>query len=86
MGDNDLNQHVYTVMSYVHGSASTTTNDYSHIAGPMAFDIAAVQSLYGTNMSFNTGYNVYALPDTNAPGTAWRCIWDAGGVDEIRYT
>ena len=85
-GDNALNQHAYTVMSYVHGNISTNTNDYGHVAGPMAFDIAAVQSLYGANMSFNTGYNVYSLPDSNVPGTAWRCIWDAGGTDEIRYT
>jgi hypothetical protein len=81
--------------------------DHGFAATPMAYDVAAVQYLYGANMSFRTGNNVYILPDSNSPhpfvrgapnevgeqetiiyqpDTAyWECIWDAGGIDEIRY-
>jgi serralysin len=81
--------------------------DHGFAATPMAYDIAAIQYMYGANMSYNTGNNVYLLPDSNdphpfvrgapnevgeresiiyQPDTAfWTCIWDAGGIDEIRY-
>jgi hypothetical protein len=60
--------------------------DYGVPATPMALDIAAIQYLYGANMSFHTKNDVYILPDANEPNVAvWRCIWDAGGNDEIRY-
>lgn len=81
--------------------------DHGFAATPMAYDIAAIQYLYGANMNFRTGDNVYILPDSNdphpfvrgepneagvpesiiyQPDTAyWECIWDAGGIDEIRY-
>jgi serralysin len=49
----------------------------------MAFDIAAIQYLYGANTSYNTSNNTYYLPTVNGPGTYWSCIWDAGGVDTI---
>ena len=52
----------------------------------MAFDIAAIQDLYGPNTSYHSGDDSYYLPDTNALGTYWTCIWDAGGTeDSIRY-
>ena len=90
-GDNNLNQDVFTVMSYVHGlysksvTAGANTNNYGFIGGPMAFDIAAIQYLYGANMNTATGNNTYYLPGTNAAGTYWSCIWDAGGTDTIAY-
>ena len=81
--------------------------DHGFAATPMAYDIAAIQYLYGANMNYRTGDNVYILPDSNdprpfvrgepneagvpesiiyQPDTAfWECIWDAGGIDEIRY-
>ena len=34
---------------------------------PMLYDIAAIQYMYGANMSYNTGNNVYLLPDSNDP-------------------
>ena len=49
----------------------------------MAFDIAALQYLYGANMTYNTGADTYVLPTVNAVGTGWSCIWDAGGSDTI---
>ncbi|WP_158600904.1 DUF4214 domain-containing protein [Teichococcus wenyumeiae] len=81
--------------------------DHGFAAAPMAYDIAAIQYLYGANMNYRTENNVYILPDSNdprpfvrgepneagvpesiiyQPDTAyWESIWDAGGVDEIRY-
>ena len=54
------------------------------MVAPMAFDIAAMQRLYGANTTANGGNNVYVLPDPGA-GPTWRSIWDTGGIDEIVY-
>lgn len=84
-GDNALNQKLFTVMSYVPG-ISGNPGPYAslgRVMGPMAFDIAAIQALYGANTTFASGDNVYALPQTNTAGTGWSCIWDTGGTDEI---
>jgi serralysin len=92
-GDYDLNQGVFTMMSYEDGwqtsphnphNASTTAG-YGYLGGLMALDIAAIQDKYGVNESWNTGNNTYILPDENAAGTFYYSIWDAGGIDEIVY-
>jgi Ca2+-binding RTX toxin-like protein len=88
-GDFDLNNVLYSVMSYVQpnglvGDERTAT--YGNVAGPMAFDIAAVQAMYGANMTVATGATIYDIPTANVDGTAWRCIWDAGGIDTLRYS
>lgn len=55
----------------------------------MAFDIAAIQYLYGANYSYRTGNDTYFLPTANKAGTLgqsatmYSCIWDAGGSDKI---
>ena len=85
-GDAGLNQGLYTVMSYNHGFepiGTPATLDFGWEMGPMAFDIAAIQRLYGPNMATRTGNSNYDLPDMNAPGTGWTAIWDAGGRDTI---
>jgi Ca2+-binding RTX toxin-like protein len=52
----------------------------------MAFDIAAIQQLYGANTTFNSGDDTYTLPDPgSSSGAAWQCIWDTGGTDQIVY-
>lgn len=90
-GDHNLNQDIFTVMSYVHGywskppSFAAGQDNYGYVAGPMAFDIAAVQYLYGANLTYNSGHNVYTLPDQNIAGTFWTCLWDTGGIDSIVY-
>ena len=85
-GDNGLNQDSYTIMSYVHGPLrSIYGNDHGHNATPMAFDIYAIQDLYGANTTYAAGPNTYVLPDQNTSGTQWRCIWDAAGTDKIAY-
>lgn len=93
LGDGDLNQGVYTMMSYVDGWATHPdgpispfdTPDYGWVGTPMALDIALLQSKYGANDDYNTGDDVYILPDANEPGTYWSCIWDAGGNDTIAH-
>lgn len=78
-GDNGLNTKLFSVMSY-----NWVTNfSYGTPATPMAFDIAAVQALYGANMTTKTGNDSYVIPTANAPGTYYACIWDAGGTDTV---
>src|SRR3712207_1354092 len=91
LGDYQLNQGVYTMMSYQdgwetspYGNAATDVG-YGYLGGLMAFDIAAIQDKYGVNEEWETGDNVYQMKDVNAAGTFYTSIWDAGGTDEIRY-
>lgn len=44
---------------------------------PMPFDIRVIQYLYGANMTYHTGDDIYEL---RADGLV-RTIWDAGGID-----
>jgi hypothetical protein len=103
----DAEGHIDVVATRQRPVAEDFFLDHGFAATPMAYDIAAIQYLYGANMTYNTGNNVYLLPDSNdphpfirgapnevgevetiiyQPDTAfWSCIWDAGGIDEIRY-
>lgn len=84
-GDNGLNQLIYTVMSYNDGleDSFTSSDAFGWSQTPMAFDIAAIQHIYGANLSTATGDSVYRLPAVNGAGVGWTCIWDAGGIDTI---
>jgi serralysin len=86
-GTNNLNQGIFTTMSYNDGWATEfpTHSDegYGWQATAMALDIAAIQKIYGANKSYATGDDTYTLPTANASGTFWSCIWDAGGTDTI---
>src|SRR5262249_37805771 len=85
-GDNGQNQGVYTVMSYNvgwDGEPSARPLLYGGQSSPGAFDIAALQKLYGANNSFRPGDDTYTLPNANEAGTGWSCIWDAGGNNTI---
>ena len=89
-GTFDLNQGVYSVMSYNDGWQTNPDGeppdlDYGFQGTMMAFDIAVLQLKYGANTSFHGGDDVYALSDQNASGTYYSCLWDTGGQDEIRY-
>lgn len=88
--DNDTEQ--YTVMSYTSAKHSTffkvtdTPTGQSgelyevHPDTPMLYDVAAMQYLYGANMSYHAGNDVY----TFEPSTPFiRTIWDGGGNDTI---
>jgi len=86
----DLNQGVFTMMSYEDGWQTSpygnSPNDgYGYLAGLMGFDIAAIQDKYGVNEEWATGDNHYLLKDVNASGTMYESIWDAGGFDSIGY-
>jgi Ca2+-binding RTX toxin-like protein len=85
LGDFGLNQGIWTTMTYNDGwrALPPYSYEYGWQGGPMAFDIAALQKIYGANMTYNAGPNIYALPNDNAPGTFWSCLWDAGGSDYI---
>lgn len=91
MGDNNLNQGIWSTMSYNDGWAKNADGSatgvglaadksYGYQSTPMAFDVAALQFLYGANLQYHTGNDTYALTQSNA---SWVCIWDAGGIDTI---
>ena len=87
LGLYDLNQGVFTVMSYNDGWARQDPwgngyNDRGYSSGPGALDIAAIQYLYGADTTTNAGGTTYKL------GTkmGWTAIWDTGGNDRIKYT
>jgi serralysin len=90
-GDFDLNQAVFTMMSYEDGwqdspyGNAPTTGGYGYLGSLMALDIAAIQDKYGVNEDTATGNDLYVLKDVNAPGTYFTSIWDAGGNDRIIY-
>jgi hypothetical protein len=83
----------YTIMSYF-ASSSTGATRTSFAATPLAHDIAAIQSLYGVNMTTRTGDTIYGF-NTNAGRAAFDftqntlpviAIWDAGGVDTLDFS
>ena len=86
---NDLNQNIYTVMSYnagyksVFGTTTDSIQAYGWSATPMALDVAAIQYIYGTNPNHNSGNNTYLLPTSNFARTDWVGIYDTGGIDQI---
>ncbi|MEO1299885.1 MAG: matrixin family metalloprotease, partial [Cyanobacteria bacterium J06636_16] len=90
LGLHNLNQGIWTTMSYNHGWESQNgqlvdfgVTSYGYEGTPMAFDIAAIQHLYGANLNYRTGDDVYLLPIANGSGAFYSAIWDAGGVDTI---
>lgn len=97
-GENDpgpfgLNQAPFTVMTgnWSFQNSGHPNGKWGSMKSFGAFDIAAVQAIYGANMTTATGNNVYELPTYNdwdeewgvGRATGWTCIWDAGGKDTI---
>jgi len=89
VGFYELNQDVYTMMSYITGWRTAPWGPNHDLnfggGGLMAIDIAALQQKYGANTSYRTGNDIYDLPTANEVGTGWQGLWDAGGIDTIRY-
>ncbi len=91
-GDFNLNQGIYTMMTYNDGWQTNPngpldpaiTPGYGYEGTPMALDIAALQFLYGANTNYRMGNDVYTLSSINVPGTFYSCIWDTGGMETIR--
>ena len=69
---NDIGANSYVPDSYAYSGFLETLG---------AFDIAAIQYLYGPNINHNIGNDFYALNELDLNG--WRCIWDNGGTDTI---
>lgn len=82
-GSFELNQRQFTIMSY--NRPYTPSEAYGSVATPMAFDIAAIQALYGANTWVYGGNDTYELKGTNGRGTMIACIWDTGGIDQMVY-
>lgn len=80
----------YTIMSY--NSYEGAGQVYTSLGGgaftyytvqpstPMLYDIAAIQFLYGANLSTRTGNDVYTFSNTQGE---IKTIWDAGGTDTL---
>ena len=94
MGVYDLNQGVYTVMSYNDGwnthpdgdrnySAANRASGWSATLG--AFDIAVMQERGYLTQPTNDGDTVYTIADTQAT-SSYRTILDSSGVDTIAYS
>jgi len=71
----DLNQGVYTMMSYndgweksPYGQAETNNEGYGWLGSLMALDIAVIQDKYGVNEEWATGNDTYVLKDVNEWG------------------
>jgi len=72
LGIGRFKQMPYTVMSHL------LENSSYYATTPMVLDILAIQHIYGANMSFHTGDDVYVFSDH-----VKSAIWDAGGMDTI---
>jgi serralysin len=88
LGIGNLDTGLHTAMSYndigewwnpySNYSSDPDWGTYGQIVTPMAFDIAAVQHIYGANTNYNTGNDTYSLLTDR-----YEAIWDAGGTDTI---
>ena len=92
LGAFDMNQGVYTTMTYNTGyytgslgSKVALSGLYGSEAGPMALDIAVLQALYGKGGPHKAGNSTYLIDGENGAGTYWQTIWDTGGIDTLRY-
>jgi serralysin len=81
----------YSAMSYFDASLTGASHYGSSAATPLLHDIAAVQRLYGANMTTRTGDTTYGF-NSNAGRAAFDfnintapviAIWDAGGIDTL---
>jgi len=83
----DKNSREYTVMAgeFSVELASIKIIDeksYAIPSTPMAYDVAALQYLYGSNTKFNSGDTTYTF-DPNIPDI--KLIWDGGGTDTLNF-
>lgn len=87
----------YTVMSYFPEGNTGGAFSGRYASAPLLDDIAAVQRLYGANMTTRTGDTVYGFNST--AGRIWYdasqggaisavvfAVWDAGGVDTLDFS
>jgi hypothetical protein len=88
----NLNQQVYTVMSYNYAwpldpdgvqPFTLATIGRGWDGSLSALDIAALQERYGVH-AFNTGNDVYTISDDQTHAF-YQTIWDTGGTDTLAY-
>ncbi|WP_310626677.1 Ig-like domain-containing protein, partial [Limnohabitans sp.] len=79
LGSNNLDAKLFSIMAY-NGNFSYNGANFSLVSPNNfgAFDIAALQRLYGANTQTNSGDDLYVL-GVNASST----IWDTGGNDTL---
>lgn len=86
-----LDNTAYTVMSYTSARNRILNFSYenntmkmaSEYVGPFSYgvlDVAALQTLYGTNLGYHTGADSYTVSTAKHQ---YLTIWDAGGVDVL---
>ncbi len=88
------NTQQFTLTSLRSEMLSGAAYGIQYTAAPMLDDIAAIQRLYGANMTTRTGDTVYGFNSTAgqpwfAPGSGNATIfavWDAGGVDTLDFS
>jgi len=85
----DLNQGVFTTMSYVDGwnlspIGTPGTTEYGWQATMMALDLALLQETDGA-ADRNSSDSIYELPDANTAGTFCEASWATGETATIRY-
>jgi serralysin len=73
----------YTIMSYTAPKGVFFFNGADPqgrfiVETPGVYDIAAVQDIYGANMTFHSGRDSYIFTPDNP---VYQTIWDAGGID-----
>lgn len=68
----------YTQMSY----RQSVTNRGKYPVTPMLYDIQAIQYLYGANMSYRSGDDVYKFTNSQLS----MCVWDAGGYNTFDFS
>lgn len=91
----DIDTTAYSVMSYrsyVNQPTEGVGSGYSqsfYPTTPMLNDIAAIQYLYGANMSTRTGndnYNWNYFTGNGSRNQILQSIWDAGGIDTVDWS
>lgn len=84
----------YTLMSYFSANITHAAYGTASAATPLLYDIAAIQRLYGANMTTRTGDNIYgfnanageAFSITGADQQIVFSVWDAGGRDVFDFS
>ncbi|AVR96833.1 DUF4214 domain-containing protein [Pseudoduganella armeniaca] len=70
----------YTQMSYNEPTSWEINRNYA--TTPMLYDIQAIQYLYGANLGWHAGNDVYSFTNAATP----QCIWDAGGDNTFDFS
>lgn len=76
----------FSIMSYTawaEDPPNTSSGAYFQPTTPMLYDVAAIQYLYGKNMSYHSGNTTYTFSQNQ---TYFQTIWDGGGKDTIVWT